>query len=119
MHSGLSKLLTAQKILLQIEKTPFVEIRISEDGRELRAILRNGISLFIVYNNHDEYSYTIQFSADPIDRVRYDNFDDRWLVTSKPHHCHPRGEKDAISSPMTGNPEYDIPKLLSKSSRNQ
>ena len=37
-----------------------------------------------------------------------------WNVISKPHHLHPKGEKIAIESPMTGDSKYDIPILLKK-----
>ena len=38
----------------------------------------------------------------------FDDFDDRWKVTSKPNHVHPRYQEKATKSPFTGNPSKDI-----------
>jgi len=71
--------------------------------------LRNNNIIFIQYNDFDEYGYSILFSKINLDRCRFDNYDDRWDVSTRPHHFHPRYKKEAISSKMTGNPEGDIP----------
>jgi len=39
------------------------------------------------------------------------NYDDRWDVSTRPHHFHPRKKKNAIQSKMTGIPEEDMPNL--------
>jgi len=52
------------------------------------------------------------FSQRPNDRIRYDNFDDRWAVNTRPHHLHPRNRGDAADSPMIGSPDHDIPILV-------
>ena len=71
--------------------------------------LRNDNIIFIQYNVYDEYSYSIIFSKIELDRCRFDNFDNRWDIPTKPHHFHPRSKKEAISSMMIGNPENDMP----------
>lgn len=73
--------------------------------------LRNGMKIFLRYNNYNQYSYTIYFSESELDRCRFDNYDERWEVQTKPHHFHPRSSKNAFKSPMNGNPEQDILKL--------
>jgi len=52
------------------------------------------------------------FSRKKSDFVRYDNYDDRWNVKTKPHHFHPRNKKPVLKSPMIGNPKYDMPILI-------
>lgn len=74
----------------------------------IHIILRDETKLFIQYNNHNEYAYSILFSKIELDRVRFDNYDDRWNVSTKPHHFHPRYNKVGFYSLMNGNPEHDI-----------
>lgn len=73
---------------------------------------RQGFTLFIRYNDFDQYSYHIQFSKSKFNRIRYDNYDDTWDVMSRPHHFHPKNKKEALMSEMVGIPELDIPKLI-------
>ena len=63
-------------------------------------------------NDYDEYSYQIVFSQQPLDRIRFDNYDAHWEVKSSPHHVHKRFEKDGSGSIMNGDPEHDISLLL-------
>lgn len=72
----------------------------------------NGYALFIRYNDFKEYSYQFLYSKKGYDRFRYDNYDDRWSIGSRPHHFHPRGSKNGIISPMNGDPIHDMPLLL-------
>ena len=71
-----------------------------------------GFRLYIRYNDYGEYSYQLIFSQKPNDRLRFDNYDNVWKVSTHPHHFHQRGEKNAIESPMTGDPNHDIPILI-------
>ena len=89
------------------------EIDLDEDTGRLRIKLKSGITVFIRYNNYNQYSYVVLFSSQSLDRVRFDNFDDRWEVTSKPNHTHLRYIEKATSSPFTGIPSQDI-KILCK-----
>ena len=84
------------------------EIDMDEDTGRLRIKMKSGITVFIRYNNYNQYSYVVLFSSQSLDRVRFDNFDDRWEVTSKPNHTHPRYIEKATSSPFTGKPLKDI-----------
>ncbi len=72
----------------------------------------NGYSLYIRYNDFDEYSYQFMYSKKENDRFRYDNYDDRWNINTRPHHFHQRGSKSGIGSSMNGEPSHDIPLLL-------
>jgi hypothetical protein len=72
----------------------------------------SGLVIYIRYNEFDEYSYQIQFSNRKLDRIRYDNYDDKWDVSTKPNHLHPRFQNDAQQSDMIGDPIVDIPKLI-------
>jgi len=45
------------------------------------------------------------------DRARFDNYDDKWDVDSRPHHFHPLMSTFATPSPIVGNPEEDIAQL--------
>lgn len=71
-----------------------------------------GTQLYIRYNDYNEYSYQIQFTQEAEDRIRFDNFDNRWNIISRPHHLHRRREKVAVESPTNGDPTHDIPILI-------
>lgn len=85
--------------------------RILYDLERLEIETKDGLRIFIQYNNFNEYSYSIIFSQLKNDFCRYDNYDDRWKVKTRPHHFHLRWKKGVIDSPMTGDPNLDIPKL--------
>ncbi len=99
-----SKLIIEEELSIHLRKIHF-EPKLAR----IHIILRNEINLFIRYNNHDEYSYSVLFSKVELDRCRFDNYDDRWNISTKPHHFHSRFNKIGVSSPMNGNPENDIP----------
>ncbi len=73
--------------------------------------LRDRNLIFIQYNDYGEYSYSIIFSKIKLDRCRFDNYDDRWNISTRPHHFHPRDLKEGYKSNMIGEPEHDIPLL--------
>ena len=83
-------------------------------GKELKLSLHNGILIYIVYNNHNQYSYSIIYSQSKFDQKRFDNYDDRWDVSTRPHHFHMRGNNEVIDSPMNGYPEHDMGVLVDK-----
>ncbi|MFW9989998.1 MAG: hypothetical protein ACFFC3_15230 [Candidatus Odinarchaeota archaeon] len=60
----------------------------------------------------ENISYSIIFSPNPDDQIRFDNDDDIWDVKTRPHHFHTRGLKKVIESPMIGEPKHDIPIIL-------
>ncbi len=84
------------------------EIHLDEDTGRLRIKLKSGITVFFRYNNYGQYSYVVLFSSQKLDRIRFDNFDDRWEVTSKTNHTHPRYQEVATSSPFSGIPSNDV-----------
>ena len=109
---GLDKLTAARKILLNELLSEIINETIYDDLPFLKITFFKGIVLYIRYNDYNEYSYQLVFSQEPLDRIRYDNYDDMWKVKSSPHHFHLRGEHTAIESPINGDPEHDIPILL-------
>jgi hypothetical protein len=78
----------------------------------LKFIFFNNITLYIRFNDYGEYSYQIIYSHDKYDRIRFDNFDGHWNVSSKPHHFHIRWSTDVAKSPMIGDPKEDMVKLF-------
>lgn len=78
----------------------------------LKVTLKDLTMIFIQYNPFGEYSYSIIFSPADFDRIRFDNFDDKWAVPSRPHHEHIRSSEKVIQSNMNGNPKHDIPILI-------
>ena len=82
------------------------------EQNQLRFDFRNGSRLYIVYNDFDEYAYQLNFSDDPLDRIRFDAMDKKWVVPTPPHHFHPRFSKDGFHSPMNGIPSHDIHILI-------
>ena len=98
--------------IIQRELRRFIsEIDLDEDTGRLRTKLKSGITVFMRYNNYNQYSYVILFSSQTLDRVRFDNFDDRWDVATKPHHTHPRYKERAARSPFRGVPSEHTPIL--------
>ncbi len=73
--------------------------------------LRDDNIMFIQYNDYDEYGYSFIFSKIELDRCRFDNYDDKWNVSTRPHHYHPRHSREGIESNMIGEPNHDIPLL--------
>jgi hypothetical protein len=109
---ALDKLFIARKMLLEEFISEIKDEKIDDERPYLKITFFNGLILYIRYNDYNEYSYQLIYSQDYLDRIRYDNFDDRWEVKSRPHHFHPQGKEEAIESPMNGNPKHDIKILL-------
>lgn len=111
---GLTKLRRASDILVSslIEHYQSVELR--ENRYELLMTFKIGIRLYVRYNNFGEYGYNIIFSSIKYDRIRFDNFDDRWQVSTKPHHKHVRRTKNVVDSPMVGYPDQDMIHLVNE-----
>jgi len=78
----------------------------------LKVLFSTGSILYIRFNEFGEYGYQLLFSKKKGDFVRWDNFEDRWPVSSRPHHFHIRYCGGVEESPMTGNPSSDIPRLI-------
>ncbi|MCG3252860.1 MAG: hypothetical protein KAX09_03360 [Candidatus Heimdallarchaeota archaeon] len=106
------KLLRARELLINQFLSEIYEIILDDDRPILTIKFRKGFMLYIRYNDFDEYSYQILFSQKKFDRIRYDNYDDKWNVSSKPHHFHPRNKQTALESRMIGKPGKDIPVLI-------
>lgn len=106
-------ILKAYDIILKELRGSISEIDLDEDTGKLVIKLKSGVTVFLRYNNYGQYSYVVMFSFEKLDRVRFDNFDDKWEVPSKPHHTHPRHQEKAIESPFKGIPSDDIKFLCS------
>ncbi|HEC36807.1 hypothetical protein LCGC14_0519530 [marine sediment metagenome] len=97
------------------------DIFLDKDRPVIKIVFHKEIYLYLRYNDYGEYSYSTIFSPNPDDQIRFDNYDDIWKVKTRPHHFHIRGMKKVIESPMKGEPEHDIPILLTfvlKNSKN-
>jgi len=106
--NGIDKLKRARDIL-EIELTStIISSELNVRLKRFHVILRDGTEIFVQYNDHEEYSYSIIFTHQELDRVRFDNFDDLWNVSSKPHHVHPRYSESGAVSVMTGDPDKDM-----------
>ena len=106
------KLISAKDILEQHLSKEISYLSIDFMYKQLHLVFLDGIHLYIVYNDHGEYSYSILFSKLELDRCRFDNYDDRWNISSRPHHFHPRKKKYAIESMMKGFPDQDMITLI-------
>lgn len=107
--SGWRRITLARKLLTDEFLLVILDNNLDEKRPLLTIKFKKGFTLNIRYNDYDEYSYQVQFSQKQNDFIRYDNFDGRWDVTTKPHHFHQRLKKEVIESPMKGKPEKDIP----------
>ncbi len=101
----------AATILHPLLKDIILSLNQDLEGGQLSIVLNNGIRLYVVYNNFKQYGYQIMKSLKPKEFVRFDNFDERWNVSTSPHHFHPYKGTHAIESPMIGNPTEDLPQL--------
>jgi hypothetical protein len=107
--SAIDKLIRARHLLEQLLDDLIVSLSINIDFKRLYILLKDGVKIYIVYNNYGEYSYSIVFSKLELYRYRFDNYDAHWNVSTTPHHFHPRNKKEATSSDMIGDPDSDIP----------
>ena len=99
--SAISKLLKAKVILEQLFDKEINSLDLNYDSRKLHVILTDDIQIYIIYNDYGQYGYNILFSNLDLDRCRFDNYDDKWDVNSRPYHFHPRKKIGAESSKMT------------------
>ena len=102
---------SASNELLRLLGSLCVYHKLIVDRNRLTFHLSNGIKVYIRYNNYKEYSYVIQFSPKKQDRIRFDNYDTVWGVTTKPHHYHTRNSDKVSASPMVGEPKIDMSEL--------
>lgn len=110
--NGREKIVESSNLFSKIIPDEISELKYNKVGKELKILLSNGVEIYVVYNDHHQYSYTIIYSNSKYDRKRFDNYDDRWSVNTRPHHYHIRGSNQIIESPMVGNPNDDIPLLI-------
>ncbi len=104
---------------LQLAITKFDEVcfdiiikkEINARLKRVKYILLDATFVYIQYNNHGEYSYSIIYSPMDQDLCRFDNYDQHWDVISRPHHFHPQKIYDAQESPMKGDPQNDMQEL--------
>ena len=112
MLPNLQFLHQARLISVELLAHDLLDDELSETLSQLKLTLTSGVICYIRYNEYGEYGYQILHSQLKNDFSRFDNFDDRWEVSTKPHHLHPRKQKEAVKSPMIGNPSKDIPILI-------
>ncbi len=102
----------AHNLIIQNYSKLTREIILDKERPVLKIVFNIEVILYIRYNDFEEYSYNVIFSPNPDDQMRFDNYDDRWDVNTKPHHFHIRGLESSIESPMLGEPNHDIPILI-------
>ena len=110
---ALQKLSVARSVLLSFFSEKILEIFLSEEHFTLKIVFTHNERLYIRYNDYNEYSYQYYFSSQLDDFIRFDNFDDRWPISTRPHHLHTKS-KGVIESLMNGDPDHDIPLLSQK-----
>ena len=108
----ISRLIEARKIILQTLQSEIIQTELNTSIYQLKIIFSQGSILYIRYNEYNEYGYQLIITKRKGDFVRFDNFDDRWPVSTKPHHFHSRYDNPVVDSPMTGDPKQDIPNLI-------
>lgn len=108
----LSKLTSARIVLYFDLHEYIVDYSRMEERPAFKIVFINGYTLSIRYNDFNEYSYQLEFSSNEYDRIRYDNYDKHWDVSTTPNHLHERGSNKVVESPMTGDPKEDMIKLI-------
>ena len=76
--TGIYKIRVARKLLLDRLLSEIKDEYIDDERPFLKITFFKGLVLYIRYNDYDEYSYQLIYSQEPLDRVRYDNYDDMW-----------------------------------------
>jgi len=112
MVDYISHLKKARKLFLDLLDDHITSDDLDEDFFQLKITFKTGQIIYIRYNEFNEYGYQILFSTKKNDSARFDNFDDRWKVSTRPHHYHVRGSNNVIQSSMIGEPNHDIPLLV-------
>jgi len=112
MIPHISFLREARSLFVNLLGDNIREDEINETISQLKITLKSGVILYVKYNEFGEYGYQIIHSPRKNDFSRFDNFDDRWDVSTKPHHLHERGNRNVVASFMIGKPTHDIPTLI-------
>nr|MDO8117651.1 DUF6516 family protein [Candidatus Sigynarchaeota archaeon] len=108
---AIEKIERARDLLLPALIHEITSVQLSDEHFMLRLDFGQHSILYIRYNDYQEYSYQILVSHQVSKSIRYDNFDDRWEVSSRPNHVH-LANKTVASSPMNGDPVHDMPLLI-------
>ncbi|TFF90152.1 MAG: hypothetical protein EU548_04465 [Promethearchaeota archaeon] len=112
MVNHISQLKEARKLFLDLLGDHIINDDLVEDISQLKITFKTGQIVYIRYNEFNEYGYQILFSTKKNDSARFDNFDDKWEVSTRPHHFHERGSDNVVKSSMNGDPTFDIPLLV-------
>ena len=75
-------------ILLKSLKSSVLDSELNKSLYQLKIKFITGSILYIRFNEYNEYGYQLVFTKKINDFVRWDNFDDRWNVSTRPHHFH-------------------------------
>ncbi|MHA2362608.1 MAG: toxin-antitoxin system TumE family protein [Candidatus Hodarchaeales archaeon] len=112
MIDPISYLQDCSKLIFSELQSEIIDLHINKSIYQLKITFTTGSILYIRFNEFEEYGYHLLFSKKKGDFVRWDNFDDRWPVASKPHHFHKRYDAGVSKSSMIGKPSSDIPKII-------
>ena len=112
MINALNFLLESRRIIFNELENEIIDINLDKSIYQIKIQFTTGSILFIRFNRFNEYGYQLIFSKKKYDFVRWDNFDDKWSVATRPHHFHLRNKNGVIESKMKGIPSTDIPLLI-------
>ena len=76
------KLFEAKEILQEHYSDKITQIILEDERPVLKIEFNLGNILYIRYNDFDEYSYQLLFFQQEYDRIRFDNYDKIWDVSS-------------------------------------
>jgi hypothetical protein len=107
----IEKLEKARELLVPSLIRTITGVHLSDEHYTLRIDFEQHSILYVKYNDYQEYSYQILLSHQGSKSIRYDNFDDRWDVSSRPNPVH-MADKTVVASPMNGDPVHDMPLLI-------
>jgi hypothetical protein len=107
----LEKLDRARELLVPVLIHAIQNVRLRDEHFTLKIDFKQKSVLYILYNDYHEYSYQLLISHQALKSIRFDNFDDRWDVPTRPNHVHLKN-KSVMESPMNGDPTHDIPLLI-------
>ena len=82
---AIDKLEVARALLVPSLMDTIKSVDLLQEHFTLKILFHQGPTLYIRYNDCGEYSYQFLFSTEEAGFIRFDNFDDRWNVSTRPH----------------------------------
>jgi hypothetical protein len=112
MHDPVILLSDSRELIFRDLQGEILDIELDLVIYQLKILFKTHQILYIRFNEYGEYAYQLILSKRKGDFIRWENFDKKWNVSTRPHHFHSLNGKNTLESPMIGNPQNDMPVLI-------